>query len=270
MNAGHDTAMTSGLAPLPLALLVVAVTAATAGAVALGRLRRRGDRWPRVRTLCGAGAVCCLLTAALLHARGVPAGFTGHTVTHLLVGMVAPLLLALAAPVTLALRTLPPPARRALLAALHSRPARVLASPPVALVLDVGALWVLYRTGLHAHLHHAPLLDVVVHGHMLLAGTLFAVVVAGRDPLAVRSSTAARLVLLVVAAAAHDVLATTLYAQGLGGAPGPTPDVQRGAELMRGVGLLVDLGLAAAVMTAWYARGTRELARERRRVGAVP
>lgn len=52
-----------------------------------------------------------------------------HMIQHMMLSMIAPIFLALGAPVTLALRTLPPRGRKALLAVVHSRVARVLAFP---------------------------------------------------------------------------------------------------------------------------------------------
>ena len=130
-----------------------------------------------------------------------------HVAGHLLVGMVAPLLLVTAAPVTLALRVLPRRRARVLARLLRSRPVVVLTHPVVAAVVDVGGLWLLYRTGLHAALPPA-----VVHLHMLLAGYLFAFSLVGRDPAPHRPGLAVRAGVLVAAVAAHDVLAKLLYA----------------------------------------------------------
>ncbi len=69
-----------------------------------------------------------------------------HVAGHLLLGMVAPLLLVTAAPVTLALRALPRERARTLGRLLRSRPLAVLTHPAVAALLDVGGLWLLYRT----------------------------------------------------------------------------------------------------------------------------
>ena len=56
-------------------------------------------------------------------AEAADTGFVAHMVTHLLLGMLAPLLLVLAAPVTLLLRTLPLAAARRVSRVLTSRPA---------------------------------------------------------------------------------------------------------------------------------------------------
>ena len=75
--------------------------------------------------------------------------FSVHVVQHMILTMVTPLFLALGAPVTLALRTLPGRPRSALLGVLHSRLARVLTFPPLALALFIVTPFVLYYSPLY-------------------------------------------------------------------------------------------------------------------------
>ena len=128
---------------------------------------------------------------------------------------------------------------------------RVLTEPGVAAVLDVGGLWLLYGTPLLDLAHEHPLLDVVVHGHVLLAGYLFTAVLVGSDPLPHRRGTRHLLVVLVLALAAHDVLAKRLYAAAAGM---DVVDEQRGALLMYYGGDAVDLALAVLICARWYRR----------------
>jgi putative membrane protein len=94
---------------------------------------------------------------------------------------------------------------------------------------------------------------------MIAAGCLLAWLVVGIDPMP-RPGVVGRLGVVVVAGAAHDVLAKLLYARGWG------PD----AELMFYGGTAVDVLLAVVVMAQWYAAGSRELARTaRRRTGSL-
>lgn len=226
------------------------------------RLRRHGDRWPPARDLCFGSGAALLVVVAL----GTPPGgpFTGHMAQHLVTGMAAPLLLALARPVTLTLRSLPPGARRVLLGVLRSRPARVLARPGVAAVLDVGGLWLLYRTPLFAAAHERPWLAVLVHVHVFAAGLLFSVAVCALDPLPRRHGVVPRAAALVGAGGAHAVLAKTLYATGPPGTGYAPGDLSAAAELMYYGGDLVEIALAVAVGLQWYAAGGRRLAREER------
>jgi putative membrane protein len=223
------------------------------------RLWRRGVRWPVGRALAAAAGLGALATALLAPAHPFPA----HVAGHLLLAMAAPLLLVLAAPVTLALRALPVPGRRRLLAVLHSTPARVLTWPPVVLVADLGGMAAFYLTDLFALAMAHPALMALVDLHMVLAGALLALVVAGPDPLPHRPGLAGRLLTLLAAAAGHDVLAKVVYARVL--PAGDPADVRAGAQLLYYGGTAVEVALAVVLMAGWYARGGRELRRERRR-----
>jgi len=188
-------------------LLVVALIGAAVGYVLAAR-PERGAGWPAGRTVrwvTGVVVAVAGIVGPLL--LPVPPDLPLHVAGHLLVGMVAPLLLVTAAPVTLALRVLPRRRARVLARLLRSRPVAVLTHPVVATVVDVGGLWLLYRTDLHASLSPS-----LMHLHMLLAGYLFAFSLVGRDPAPHRPVLAVRAGVLVAAVAAHDVLAKQLYA----------------------------------------------------------
>jgi putative membrane protein len=241
----------------------VGLLAVLAYGVLVVRTRRRGRGW-RVRRTLAWTTGCLLATVAVTGplAAAAMTSWTAHMAGHVLLGMLAPLLLVLGAPVSLALNALPVRAARRLSHALRSRPLRVLTEPGVAAVLDVGGLWLLYGTSLAAVAHDHPLLDVAVHAHVLLAGYLFTAVLVGRDPLPHRRGTRHRLVVLVLALAAHDVLAKLLYARA-GGAD--LLDQQHGALLMYYGGDAVDLALALLVCARWYGR-----TRPRTQRAAVP
>jgi putative membrane protein len=234
---------------------VVALLALLAYGSLLVSARRRGRGWPARRSV--AWLVGCLVATAAVAgplARASAHSWTAHMAGHVLLGMLAPLLLVLGAPVTLVLRALPVPAARRVSRVLRSRPLRVLTEPSVAAVLDVGGLWLLYATPLLGLAEAHPLLDVVVHAHVLLAGSLFTAVLVGPDPLPHRRGTRQLLVVLVLALAAHDVLAKRLYA-----AAG-SRDAERGAQLMYYGGDAVDLALAVLVCARWYRSGQRRMA----------
>ncbi|WP_432492254.1 cytochrome c oxidase assembly protein [Kineococcus gypseus] len=260
--------------PLPVALVLAALLLG-AYLVARSRLHRRGDRWPPRRTAAAAGAALAVAAAGAAPALApgaLPAGgFRAHVTAHLLATMLAPLLLALAAPVVLALRVLPRRARRVLVRLLHGRWARLVTWAPVALLLEVGGLYAFYLTPLFALVHEHAALGVLVHVHTAAAAYLLSAVVTGADPLPRRPGVAARAVLLLVAATAHDVLAKLLWARGAPGGEhaahaGHAPDladVRAGAELLHAGGALVEVLTAVALFGAWYARRGRLLRRER-------
>ena len=154
---------------------------------------------------------------------------------HLLLGMYAPLGLVLGAPITLLLRSIPPAHGRLIGRVLRSRPAHFLAHPVVALILSVGGLPALYFTPLYAATTTDEALHLLVHVHFLLAGYLFAWVIAGPDPAPHRPSVPVRLVVLGVAIAGHAVISQLMYAGVLVQIPRPTRPASgsRGADVLR-------------------------------------
>ena len=98
---------------------------------------------------------------------------------------------------------------------------------------------------------------VLVHVHMFLAGWLFSTVVAGRDPVPHRPGHIGALGLVLLAGAAHGILAKLMYAHELPAMAGTPAQVQLGAQVMFSGGDLVELAAAAAVMAGWYAREGR-------------
>lgn len=256
-----------GLGP-PWVQLVLPAVALTAYGYGVLRLAVRGDRWPLARTGWYGAGVLALLIAVRQPPLGI-GDFSSHVLQHLLLAMLAPLCLALAAPVTLALRTLRPAGRRLVLALLHSRVARLATLAPVVLALDVGGMYLYYLTPLFSQAHEHEWLHVLVHAHMFGAGCLLSWYVVGRDPMPARPSTRRRLVVLFVAAASHDLLAKLMYAHALPADGGSAESVRAGAQLMFYGGDLIEVLLAVALMTQWYARGGRQLRHENRRAATA-
>ncbi|MFP1624087.1 cytochrome c oxidase assembly protein [Streptomyces sp. 5K101] len=252
-----------------LLTVVAALLVAVAYLLSAGRLRRRGDAWPRWRDVSfTAGGV----GTAWASWGAVPGGpFTGHMIQHLVVGMAAPLLFVVARPLTLALRALGPGrARRGLLVLARSRPVGWLVLPPLAALLDVGGLWLLYRTELFAAVRQHPLLHGVVHPHMLAAGLVFTFAVCQLDPVRRRWSVAVRGATLLAVGAAHAVLAKTLYASPPPGTDFAAADLHSGVQWMYYGGDVVDAALAVVLGVGWYTAGGRARARRTRRGAARP
>ncbi|UGY91337.1 cytochrome c oxidase assembly protein [Streptomyces gobiensis] len=249
---------TAHVHPVPglaeLLTVTAALLAVTAYLLAALRLRRRGDAWPLARDASFTAGGTALAYAVLATLPGGP--FTAHMVQHLIVGMAAPLLLVLARPLTLALRALPPGrVRRRLLSVAHSRPAAWLVFPPIAALLNIGGLWVLYRTPLLATAQHQPLAHAAVHAHVLTAGLLFTFAVCQLDPLRRRWNLTWRGATLLATGSAHAVLAKSLYATPPPGTAYTAADLHTGAQLMYYGGDLAELALAAALAAQWYGRG---------------
>ena len=170
-----------GTAAIVLAALYVA---------AVMRLRRRGDGWPRGRTVAWLlGCLALLFVTSSGVGRYMPAMFSMHMVAHMGLSMLTPILLVLGAPVSLALRALPaaarddPPGMRDwLLAALHSRLSRFLTNPVVATALFVAGFYGLYFSGLFDAVVGSHAGHMAMNLHFLLSGYLFYWVVIGVDP----------------------------------------------------------------------------------------
>jgi putative membrane protein len=238
-------------------LLLVALTLAVAAGYLLLAARRRHE--PRGWSTWRTGAFLtgsALLVLALLPGL-TPYGdedFRGHMLQHLLIGMLGPLGLVLGAPVTLLLRSLPARHGRGIGRVLRSRPAHVLGHPVTALLLNLGGLAALYVTPLYAATGTHPVLHDLVHLHFLVAGYLFAWVIAGPDPAPRRPSVTARLVILGVAVAGHAVLSQLLYAGILVQVAVPAEQLRGGAVFMYYGGDIAELLLAFALMTTWRPR----------------
>jgi putative membrane protein len=108
-----------------------------------------------------------------------------------------------------------------------------------------------------------------VHLHMFLAGCLLSWYLIGADPMTHRPGTRTALIVLL-AAAAHDILAKLLYAHELPDTAGAVDQLQLGAQIMFYGGTIIETLLATVLMRAWYIRGGRALRRLQRRAGIRP
>jgi putative membrane protein len=195
-------------------------------------------------------------TALLLFAVLGPPGrladdnFGWHMIVHLLLGMIVPLLFAVGAPVSLLLRVVDVRTARRVTRVLRSLPVRVLTEPVVAAALDIGGLWLIYRTGILAAMHHHLPLHLAVHVHLVLAGFLFTATLVDADPLPHRRSHLYRALVLLVAIAAHDLLAKSLYADPP--AMVPAGQAEAGAMIMYYGGDVVHLVVLVLLCAHWY------------------
>lgn len=248
---------------LPVLVALPLTAAYLAGVV---RAAQADIGWPPTRT-CYAVAGLASLTASLMPPLMGAAGFRVRIVAHLLLAMLAPLALAMSAPVTLALRTLPRSHRRRLTRVLLSRLVRTLTFGPVVLALDVGGMYAYFLTPLYALAQSHPALHVVIHVHMFLAGCLLSWYLIGRDPLP-RVGWPAKIAVLFVAAASHDLLAKLMFAQLLPHYADDPDRLRAGARIMFYGGDGIEVLLAVFVMSSWYARTGRALAHQKRRLTA--
>ncbi|QGN50954.1 cytochrome-c oxidase [Micromonospora sp. WMMC415] len=177
--------------PLPdLFVLTVVVLGAAGYLAGVRRLHRAGHRWPVVRTASWLAGLAVLgAITGLGVARYAYVLFSVHMVQHMVLSMLVPILLVGGAPITLALRALRRPAdpqlrgaREWLLLALHSRPAKLLTHPLVALGIYAGSLFGLYFSDLLGTLMRSHLGHLAMLGHFVLAGYLLFWVLIGVDP----------------------------------------------------------------------------------------
>ncbi|QLQ40490.2 bifunctional copper resistance protein CopD/cytochrome c oxidase assembly protein [Micromonospora robiginosa] len=177
--------------PLPdLFFLTVTVVGIGGYLAGVRRLRRGGHRWPVARTASWiAGLLVLAAATGLGFARYAYVLFSVHMAQHMVLSMMVPILLVGGAPVTLALRALRRPtepevrgAREWLLRALHSRAARLLTHPLVALGIYTASLFGLYFSDLLGTLMRSHLGHLAMLGHFVLSGYLLFWVLIGIDP----------------------------------------------------------------------------------------
>ena len=200
---------------LVLALLILALALYLKG---VRVLFKRGDRWPIGRTISFIIGLL-IVNYAINGAVGVYShfGFSYHMIEHMILGMIAPIALVLSAPITLALRTLPigrdsdeEGVRGILIRLLHSRYAKFMTNPVVALLIFDGSLFALYFTGLFGTLMGSHLGHLFMNLHFLLAGALFFHVIVGVDPNPNRPPNVVRLVILFAAMSIHAFFSIAL------------------------------------------------------------
>jgi putative membrane protein len=174
-----------------------------------------------------------------------------HMLQHLLLGMVAPIGLMMGQPITLFLRTAPSTYRRPVARLMRGSVVRFVATPIVALTLNLGGMAALYFTPLYAQMMMHPALHYAVHLHFVAAGCLYAWVIAGPDPGPRRPSVPVRLVVLGVAVLIHSVLSQLLYAGLFVALPASMSQLQAAAVLMYYGGDIAEMLLGVALVTTW-------------------
>jgi putative copper resistance protein D len=234
---------------------LIACSLAVAYVLGVRKLRARGDNWPVGRTVAWlAGCAIMLLATSSGFGRYAPAMFSVHMEIHMMLSMLAPVLLVLGGPITLALRALPvagpdrpPGPREWLLAVVHSRVARALTHPVVALALFIGSFYVLYMSGLFDAALDQHWAHLAMNAHFLLVGCLFYWPVIGVDPTPRRLPHLARLGMVFASLPFHAFFGVVLMSmQTVIGEP-----FYRGLGLPWAANLLADQRLGGGI--AWVA-----------------
>ena len=181
-------------------------------------LSRRGDVWPKGRTIAFIFAVA-MTDFATSGGLGIYAhfAFSFHMVSHMVLGMVAPIGFVLSAPITLALRTFPigrtrdeRGVRATFLSFLNSRYSTVLTNPITALAIFDGSLFLLYLTPLFGNLMSSHSGHLIMDIHFLLSGFLFFHVIVGVDPNPRRVPHLVRIIILFAAMSIHAFFSIAL------------------------------------------------------------
>ncbi|MGI8675385.1 MAG: cytochrome c oxidase assembly protein [Nocardioidaceae bacterium] len=261
--------------------LVLVLFGAALYAAGMATLRRRGDSWPRSRTVSwftGLAVVAWSTFGGLgLYSHVL---FSAHMVSHMLLAMVAPIFLVLAAPMTLALRALPGPRvpgevspRTLLTTLLHSRLSRLLTHPIVAAGLFIASLYGLYFTGLFGALMRSHLGHAAMEVHFLAVGCLLFYVLVGVDPGPRRIPPLVRFGLLLVVLPLHAFFSITVMSAEtvLAGSywtslnrPFSTDlvaDQHLGGSISWALGELPLLIVLAALFAQWFRSDSREAGR---------
>jgi len=246
------------------------------------RLTARGDAWPVGRTLSflvgGLGTIAFATMSGL--AAYDTSLFAAHMVQHMLLSMVATVFLALGAPVTLALRLLPRRPRRAVLALLHSRFARVVSFPLLPWALFVASPFALYFSGWYEATLGDPILHELLHLHFLAVGALFFWPLLGIDPVPGRGAHPFRILLVASTLPFHAFLGVSIMSvepdgRGLLAGDHYLPlhglaesvfQQQLGGGLLWASGDIIGLLFLGVLVTQWMRASEREAQREDRRL----
>ncbi|NEE03798.1 cytochrome c oxidase assembly protein [Phytoactinopolyspora halotolerans] len=252
------------------------------------RLRKRGDSWPVGRTIAW---LLGIATVAFVELSGVMTYsmtmLSVHMVQHMTLMMISPMLLVMGGPITLALRAIKP-ARRGeqgprewIMAAVHSRVARVLTHPVVALTLFVSGSFVMYFSGLFEAAMRDHTGHMLMSLHFLLVGYIFFEMLIGIDPLPKRPPFPARIVVLLLSMAFHAIFGLAImessmliagsYYQELGTEiawlPDRLDDQILAGQITWGFGELPALIVVIAIFVQWARSDEREARRFDRKEG---
>ena len=239
---------------LPMGLIVGYI-------VLVYRTNRKYKKWPVNRIVFWIFGVVSIFSGIMGPiAERAHASFQAHMMTHLLIGMLGPLLIVLSTPMSLLLRSVPLELGRFLSKLLKSFYVRWITHPFIAGVLNAGGLWILYTTGLYHAMHDSDLIYILVHIHVFLAGYVFTLSMIYIEITPHRTSFQLRAIILILAMAAHSILAKWIYANPPAGVE--TIDAQHGAMLMYYGGDAVDL-ILVILLCSQYFNGTKRTREER-------
>ena len=265
--------------------LWVAIVATLAVSYVVGALkvRRRGDKWPLLRTGCWLVGLAALIyvTCGAPTVYGMVL-FSTHMLGHMALTMVVPLFLVLGAPVTLALKALTPRGdgtrgiREWILIGVHSRFSKIVTNPVFAAVNFAGSIVIFYYSDLFGFALRQHVGHELMVVHFLLTGYIFVLTMIGIDPLPARAPYPLRLVILLATMAFHAFFGvavmggTSLIQASYFGNMGrdwglsAIADQQLGGAIMWGIGEIPTVMVAIGVALQWSRTDARETRRKDR------
>lgn len=248
-HAAHSQSLPGMNLQYLLALVFVLLFAAYITAVII--TNKRYKQWPIYRTAFWMLAmVIALVSIVGPLANSAHTNFTAHMVSHLLLGMVAPIFMAIAKPMTLLLRVVNTSLARNITAILKSRFIQFVSHPITAAVLNVGGLWLLYTTDLFSLMHENAFFALFVHLHFFIAGYVFTISIIYFDPVSHQYSYGFRAAVLIAAIAGHDILSKYMYANPPTGVS--QQEAEMGSMVMYYAGDWIEVVLIIIFCWQWY------------------
>ena len=247
------------------------------------KLRRRGDSWPWLRTVCWLAGMVALVYIT----SGGPAVygavlFSAHMVEHMTLMVVAPLFMVLAAPVSLALKAMTPRGdgsrgiREWILAIVHSKFSALVTHPLFAAANFAGSLVIFYFSPLFGYAMRDHVGHELMILHFTITGYLFILTMIGSDPVPRRAPYPLRLLLLLATMAFHAFFGVAImsstalldasYFGNMGRSWGDSAivDQQTGGAIAWGIGEVPTVLVAIGVAMMWSRSDDRETKRKDR------
>ena len=265
---------------IDLLWLVIALGAISIYLFGVWRLKRRGDKWPLVRTLSWIAGWLALIyiTCGPLNVYEQYL-FSVHMISHMMLTMGVPLFLVPGAPVTLLVRAAAKRQddskglREWALWAVHTKWAQLVSNPIFAAVNFAASLVIFYFTPIFgwATREHVGHEWMVIH--FVITGYLFIQALVGVDPGPKQLPYTIRIMLLIGTLAFHAFFGLSLMtgsgllladwygAMGRTWGVDPVADQQNGGAIAWGIGELPAAALTLIVCVQWFNSGTREARR---------
>ena len=265
---------------IDLLWLVIALGAITIYLFGVWRLKRRGDKWPVVRTVSWITGWLFMIyiTSGALNVYEQYL-FSVHMISHMMLTMGVPLFLVPGAPVTLLVRAAAKRKdgskglREWALWAVHTKWAQLVSNPIFAAVNFAASLVIFYFTPIFGwatreHVGHEWMII-----HFVITGYLFIQALVGIDPGPRQLPHTIRIMLLIGTLAFHAffglalmtgsglLLADWYGAMGRTWGVDPVADQQNGGAIAWGIGELPSAALTLIVCVQWFNSGTREARR---------